>query len=48
MIPSHPSEFQYRTVPVQDMPGEDLVAHFPRVFEFINEAVSKQGGVLVQ
>ncbi|KXZ50969.1 hypothetical protein GPECTOR_14g212 [Gonium pectorale] len=39
LCPSHPDEgLSYRTVHVSDTPGEDLVAHFPACFEFINQA----------
>lgn len=39
MCPSHPSDFTYCMVAVQDHPSEDLVAHFPRAFAFIDSAI---------
>jgi hypothetical protein len=48
LSPSHPSDFSYCLVPVMDIPGEDLVAHFDKSFKFIDEAVGKSGAVLVQ
>ncbi|GFR48490.1 hypothetical protein Agub_g10388, partial [Astrephomene gubernaculifera] len=48
LSPSHASEgLSYRSVQVADLPGEDLVAHFGRCFEFIAEAHGGGGGVLV-
>ena len=41
--PSHPDAFQYCNVRVSDSPSEDLVAHFPKCFAFIDEAL-QQGG----
>mmetsp|Transcript_17806 Transcript_17806/g.30557 ORF Transcript_17806/g.30557 Transcript_17806/m.30557 type:complete len:158 (-) Transcript_17806:995-1468(-) len=45
--PSHPQLFQYCGIQVQDSPGEDLVAHFTRAFEFIDSAVAAQGACFV-
>jgi len=47
MQPSHPDDFQYQMIHVQDVPSEDLVAHFSKAFDFIDQAQSKQGAVLV-
>jgi len=45
--PSHPNCFKYLSVDVCDAPSEDLVAHFPECFAFINEALEQNGNVLV-
>jgi hypothetical protein len=40
LAPSHPSHFQYCSVSVDDVPQEDIVAHFPRLFAFIDAATN--------
>lgn len=40
---------QYLQIHIQDDPAEDIVAHFPRCFEFVDQAfdlasISKEGG----
>lgn len=47
LTPSHTEEFQYLQIHIQDFPHEDLVVHFPQCFQFMDEAISKNGGVLV-
>ncbi|KAG2437941.1 hypothetical protein HXX76_005557 [Chlamydomonas incerta] len=48
LTPSHAGEgLCYRSVQVSDTPGEDLVAHFKRCFDFIREAHDSGGSVLV-
>ena len=43
--PSHPDSFKYCNIHVGDSPTEDLVAHFPKCFAFIDEALSQHGGL---
>ncbi|KAF6255340.1 hypothetical protein COO60DRAFT_1627563 [Scenedesmus sp. NREL 46B-D3] len=47
LFPHHPLVFNYMNIQVQDSPSEDLVAFFPKCFEFIDRAISRGGGVLV-
>ena len=44
MQPSHPDQFTYTTVQVQDTPSEDLVAHFAKCFAAIDDARAQGGG----
>jgi predicted protein tyrosine phosphatase len=50
---THAQLFQYLHIKVDDVPEEDLVAHFPRCFAFIDQACKDDtacvsgGGVLV-
>ncbi len=43
LSPSHGDKLSYRTVHVADLPGEDLVAHFKKCFDFIAEAHGNGG-----
>lgn len=43
LFPHHPLIFNYMNIQVADAPGEDLVQHFPKCFEFIDRAIG-QGG----
>mmetsp|Transcript_26577 Transcript_26577/g.57826 ORF Transcript_26577/g.57826 Transcript_26577/m.57826 type:complete len:242 (-) Transcript_26577:133-858(-) len=52
--PMHEEHFKYCHIKVDDIPEEDLVAHFPKAFEFIGEVCKgdnstclKGGGILV-
>ncbi|KAG1653782.1 hypothetical protein FOA52_007589 [Chlamydomonas sp. UWO 241] len=46
--PTHPGAFTYMAVRVADTPSDDIVAHFPHVFPFIDAALQQgKGGVLV-
>lgn len=46
MQPTHGTLLKYLSIPVNDDEREDLVAWFPKAFEFIDEGIQK-GGVLV-
>eukprot|EP00873_Tetraselmis_striata_P004571 jgi/Tetstr1/424835/TSEL_015338.t1 len=46
LTPSHPELFTYKGIYVDDDEREDLVAHFPKCFSFIEEACSSEGGEL--
>lgn len=47
MEPSHPDEFKYMQVLVQDRSSVDLVIHFQKCFDFMDEAIAGGGAVLV-
>ena len=42
-----PVEVTMMKIDVDDMPGEDLLTHFDRTYEFISEAIEGGGNVLV-
>lgn len=44
LVPSHPDQFSYRTIHVQDEVDEDIVAHFPKCFSFIDAALKSEAG----
>ncbi|GBF92500.1 dual specificity phosphatase-like [Raphidocelis subcapitata] len=46
LYPNHPLQYNYMNLQVQDLPGEDLVAHFPKCFAFIDAAIARGGNVL--
>jgi hypothetical protein len=43
MSPSHPGEFEYLKIHVDDSPVVDLVAHFSECFAFIDGAIASDG-----
>lgn len=44
---THPGDFQYLQIHVQDEPSTDLVAHFSKAFDFIDSAIAANGSVFV-
>jgi hypothetical protein len=40
---THPSEFEYLQIHVEDKPTTDLVAHFAKCFDFIDKAIASNG-----
>ncbi|KAI3935120.1 hypothetical protein MKW92_051449 [Papaver armeniacum] len=47
LAPPHPNDFIYKKIDVTDREGTDLTRHFAECFDFIDEAKTKGGGVLV-
>lgn len=45
--PTYKRRFTYKTLAPNDVPGEDLIAHFPNCFAFIDSAFQAGGKVLV-
>ncbi|PIA14308.1 dual specificity phosphatase 12 [Coemansia reversa NRRL 1564] len=45
--PSHPKDFIYKLVSVDDLPEENLIQHFPECNEFIDSTLRSGGRVLV-
>lgn len=44
LVPSHRGQFSYRVIHVQDEVEEDIVAHFPKCFSFIDGALKSEAG----
>ena len=47
IAPRYPDKFVYKVIPVEDQPMQDLKQHFERAIEFIEEALSKEEGVVL-
>ena len=47
LFPHFPLQFNYMNIQVQDRPSEDMVIHFPKCFEFIDNAITRGGKRLV-
>ena len=45
--PAYPEHFQYKTVPVLDIPETNIISYFPQCFEVLDDAVKSGGCVLV-
>ena len=45
--PAYPEHFQYKTVPILDIPETNIISYFPQCFEVLDDAVKSDGCVLV-
>ena len=45
--PRFPDQFKYVTLPADDSPTYNIAQHFDKTFRFIDEAVTRGGGVLI-
>jgi hypothetical protein len=43
LFPHFPLQFNYMNIQVQDVPSEDMVIHFPKCFDFIDNAIARGG-----
>ncbi|KAJ1785866.1 tyrosine protein phosphatase yvh1 [Coemansia sp. RSA 2399] len=46
-VPSHPKDFVYKLVSIDDLPEENIIQYFPECNAFISDALAKGGCVLV-
>jgi protein-tyrosine phosphatase len=47
VAPQFPKDFVYMTVPIRDVESEDIKSHLPKTTQFIDDAVSSGGKVLI-
>ncbi|KAI8322268.1 dual specificity protein phosphatase 12 [Martensiomyces pterosporus] len=45
--PSHPNDFVYKCISIDDLPEENIIQYFPECNEFISSALANGGRVLV-
>ncbi|KAJ2340903.1 tyrosine protein phosphatase yvh1 [Coemansia sp. RSA 2618] len=46
-VPSHPTEFTYKLISIDDLPEENIIQYFPQTNRFIGHALKEGGRVLV-